>query len=73
MKEYKKYNKLTSKLTGYQISNSTNQDLIEAKNNFKIACVLSSKSSNNQLKSFNNINTANRLLVSLIMIGNSQT
>ena len=72
MKEQKKQNKLTSKLIGYHLANNSNQVLIEAKNYFKIACLLSSKSFNNKIKKFNNPSTFNRLFARLTTLGKSQ-
>ena len=46
--------------------------LLKLKITLKIAHILSSKSSNNQLKNFNNLSTVNRLFARLIMKGNSQ-
>ena len=73
MKEKKKNNMFTSKLTGYHLRNNEDQVIIEAKNYFKIAHLLSSKSFKNQIKKFNNLVTFDRLFARLTMIGNSQT
>ena len=73
MKEHKKNNMLTSKLTYCYLENNSNQVIIEAKNYFKIAHLLLSKSFNNQIKKFNKLITFDRLFARLTMIGNSQT